>query len=244
MQLNADLGESFGSWKMGNDAEIMPFIGLANVACGYHAGDPLVMQSVIGLAKQHQVDIGAHVSYPDLAGFGRRSMQIPKRELIAIIHAQIAVLEGMAKCQNVSLSHVKPHGALYNDMMKDMQLFESIVEALSTYHYSYPLMIQALANNDAHQTFAKQHKVALIYEAFADRAYTDEGFLQPRNQANAVLNASQALEQAVKLIKHGKVKTVNGTMLKLKASTLCVHSDNEASLQLCRDIYAELAKQS
>lgn len=244
MQLNADLGESFGSWKMGDDAAIMPYIRLANVACGYHAGDPLVMQNVIHLAKTHNVDIGAHVSYPDLAGFGRRSMSIPKQELIPLIHAQIAILEGLAKCQGVSLTHMKPHGALYNDMMKDIQLFEYILQALSTYHSKYPLVIQALANNQAHQALAKKYNIHLILEAFADRAYTDDGFLQARTQPNAVLNPKQALAQASCLIEYGYVITVSGTKLRIDAATLCVHSDNEASLQLCREIHAALTQQN
>lgn len=244
MQLNADLGESFGSWKMGDDEAIMSYIALANVACGYHAGDPLVMQNAIRLAKINNIKIGAHVSYPDLMGFGRRSMRINKTELIPIIHAQIAVLEGLALCQGLSLNHVKPHGAMYNDMMRDAVVFEDIVEAIKTYHKPYPLMIQAMhsaaKNSVQYQAIASSYNVELILEAFADRAYTDEGFLQSRNKPNAVLNDEQALAQARNIIHKGRVNTVSGKTLQLNASTLCVHSDNIHAIELCKKIHALL----
>ena len=240
MQLNADLGESFGSWKMGDDEAIMPYIALANIACGYHAGDPLVMQNAIRLAKEHNIQIGAHVSYPDLTGFGRRSMQISKAELISMIHAQIAVLEGLALCQGLRLNHVKPHGAMYNDMMRDALVFEHIIEAINTYHTPYPLMIQATQSAAKYQAMASKHNVELILEAFADRAYTDDGFLESRSKPNAVLNNEQALSQAHNIIYKGSVTTVTGKTLQLNASTLCVHSDNSHAIALCKKIHSLL----
>lgn len=238
MQINADLGESYGSWNMGNDAEIMPFIDQANVACGYHAGDPLVMQTAIGLAKQHHVDLGAHISYPDLQGFGRRSMHIAQAELIPMIQAQIATLEGLAKCQNMALTHIKPHGALYNDMMQNTEVFITILRAIAGYHQPYPLVIQALVDNQQHIALAKQYGVSIILEAFADRAYTDEGYLQSRSQVGAVLSLKQAIMQASKLINRQAITSFNGKPLSIHADTLCVHSDTPVALELSEKVHA------
>lgn len=236
MYLNCDLGESFGSWRMSNDEDIMPFIHQANVACGFHAGDPIVMQQAISLAKRHKVQVGAHVSYPDLQGFGRRSMNLAANELVAIIQAQIAILEGLAKCQGLSLSHVKPHGALYNDMMLNQNIFESVLQAMHGYHHVYPLMIQALADNKEYISKAKALSVPLLFEAFADRAYTDEGFLQARHLPNAVLNHQQALAQVALLLNENKIRSVNGIMLNIKADTICVHSDTKDAIVLSKNI--------
>ena len=236
MKLNADLGESYGGWGENSDPDIMPFIDQANVACGYHAGDPKVMVSTITLLKQYDVSLGAHPSYPDLQGFGRRSMRIPADELIPMIHAQMAMLEGLAKCQGVVLEYVKPHGALYNDMMQYAQVFEDVVSAMSSYHQTLPLMIQALSNNDFHLELAERHKVPLILEAFADRRYTASGYLTSRQNEGAVLTAQEALAQAKSLIHDKQVVAENGKMINIDASTLCVHGDSPSALAMVKDI--------
>jgi UPF0271 protein len=236
MRLNADLGEHFGTWQMGNDQAIMPYIDEANIACGYHAGDALVMQQTLSLAKQHKVLAGAHVSYPDIQGFGRRSMAIKEQELIAMIQAQIAVLEGLAKCQRLTLSHVKPHGALYNDMMHNESVFEAVVKALASYHCRYPLVIQALADNQAQISIAEKYKVTIVLEAFADRRYTSTGLLVSRQISGAVLNEQEALVQAQSIVEDGQVITACGSILPISAQTLCVHSDTPDAIELCKKI--------
>jgi UPF0271 protein len=232
IKLNADLGESFGPWQSSADQDVMPYIDQASLACGYHAGDPKVLENTISLVKQYGVSLGAHPSYPDLQGFGRRSMRIPADELIPLIHAQIAVVEGMAKCQQVQLQYIKPHGALYNDMMQYPQVFEDVVTAVAKYHHVYPLMIQALANNDFHQQVAHDHGVTLMLEAFADRRYTASGFLVSRQQSGAVLNEVEAFDQAKRLILDKQVIAENNTAIDIDASTLCVHGDTPSALAL------------
>ncbi|MDK1288307.1 5-oxoprolinase subunit PxpA [Pseudoalteromonas umbrosa] len=226
MLLNCDLGESFGAWEMGLDKEAMPFIDMANVACGFHAGDPSVMQKTIALAKQHDVLLGAHPSYPDLQGFGRRSLTMAKQELINCIHYQIAALEGMAKVAGMTLSYVKPHGALYNDMMRDESILTTLIEAIHQYPSELKLMILATSRAKQHRALAQQHKVTLLMEAFADRLYTDEGMLTPRSEPHAVHSEEKLLEQVKLLAGSQSVITASGHKLALAADTLCVHGDN------------------
>ncbi|MCO7190609.1 MULTISPECIES: 5-oxoprolinase subunit PxpA [unclassified Pseudoalteromonas] len=230
MLLNCDLGESYGAWKMGLDDQVMPHIDLANIACGFHAGDPSVMASTLALAKTHKVAIGAHPSYPDLQGFGRRSMTLNEHELINTLHYQIAALEGMARVHDMTLQYVKPHGALYNDMMRDEGILVQVLKAISLYPAQLKLMILATAKQDHHLRLASQFGVELLFEAFADRLYTDEGLLSPRAQPNAVHNEAQLLAQVKQLVTQGTVTTASGRSLPLKADTLCVHGDNPDSI--------------
>jgi UPF0271 protein len=236
MKLNADIGESYGKWSLGNDAHIMPMIDQANIACGYHAGDALTMQETVRLAQEHQVALGAHVSYPDLQGFGRRSMHLSQKEIIAIVHAQMATLEGMAKCQGGSTSFVKPHGALYNDMMKDTGLFESIVLAIHNYHSPHELVIQALPNTSVFSDIAAKYGVKLQYEAFADRAYTPQGLLVGRDKVNAVLTEAQSLKQVEAILANRTFYSACNKPLNLTVDTICVHSDTPSALLLCEKI--------
>jgi UPF0271 protein len=241
MKLNADLGESYGRWQSTTDQDVMPYIDQANVACGYHAGDPKVLAATLALVKKHNVSLGAHPSYPDLQGFGRRSMRIPADELIPMLHAQIALVEGMAKCQGLNVDYVKPHGALYNDMMQFPQVFEDVVTALSSYHQVLPLMIQALINNDFHKHIAERHNVPLIFEAFADRRYTADGYLTSRQNEGAVLDEQGAIEQAKRLVQDKQVVAENGKLINIAADSLCVHGDSPSALQMVIDIRQLLA---
>ncbi|MBR8843124.1 MULTISPECIES: 5-oxoprolinase subunit PxpA [unclassified Pseudoalteromonas] len=236
MLLNCDLGESFGAWKMGLDEHVMPHIDMANVACGFHAGDPDVLEQTLKLVNTHQVTLGAHPSYPDRQGFGRRSMQLSEQEIINTLHYQIAAIEGMAKVQDLTLSYVKPHGALYNDMMKSQRILSCVIRAISHYPSELKLMVLATAQQASHQQLADDYNVSLIFEAFADRLYTDEGLLTPRSEAGAVHDKSALLAQVKQLHQQGSVTTASGKSLSLRADTLCVHGDNEASIALIEEI--------
>lgn len=234
MKLNADIGEGFGMWKMGNDAELMQLIDQANIACGYHAGDANTMQRTIALAVKNNVQIGAHVSYPDLQGFGRRSMQLPEYELIAMIQAQIACLDGLAKCQKAKVAYVKPHGALYNDMMKDERILETVVKAVADYYEPLHLMVQALSDNQISLKLADQYNVPLIFEAFSDRAYNDDARLVSRIEKNAMLTTPQALQHCEQLIQDHTITSINQVTFSLNADSICVHGDNTEAINLCR----------
>lgn len=236
MKLNCDLGESFGSWTMGMDSAVMPFIDMANIACGFHAGDADVMQQTLALAKHHQVQIGAHPSYPDRQGFGRRSMNCSAEELVNLLHYQIAALDGMAQIHGLRLSYVKPHGALYNDMMLHPAILETVFTAIASYHKPLSLMMLATAKQQQHQQQAQAEGIDLLFEAFADRRYTDEGLLMPRTKAGAVLNKADVLQQVKLLVNEGVVITESGQRLPLLADTLCVHGDNEAAIAQVQNI--------
>ncbi|MDK9683028.1 MULTISPECIES: 5-oxoprolinase subunit PxpA [Pseudoalteromonas] len=238
MKLNCDLGESFGMWKMGLDEQVMPHIDMANIACGFHAGDADVMANTLTLAKQHKVMVGAHPSYPDKQGFGRRSMAMSEKELTNCLHYQIAAIDGMAAVHGLTLEYVKPHGALYNDMMSDEQTLNIVMRAVAS--YAKPLKLMILATNQAakHKVQAKELELELILEAFADRQYTDEGKLVARSLAGSVHDKPALMDQVKQLIAHGTVTTRSGQQLALNADSLCVHGDNEAGIALIQEIKA------
>lgn len=231
MKLNCDLGESYGAWQMTVDDKIMPYVDMASIACGFHAGDPLVIQQALKSAKSHSVEIGAHPSYPDLQGFGRRSMILQHADLLALLHYQIAVIDGMARCQNMQISYVKPHGALYNDMMANTGILETVMLAISTYCKPLPLVIQATPNWQSYQDIASKHNVSVMFEAFADRRYQDNGALVSRNQPGAVLDKLNMVAQVEQMLNRGQVTTMSGKNISIKADTLCVHGDNQSALE-------------
>lgn len=241
MKLNCDLGESFGAWVVGLDTDVMPHIDQANIACGFHGGDPLVMQNTLALAKQHQVSVGAHPSYPDLVGFGRRSMACSTEEIIALIHYQVAALDGMAAVQGLSVEYVKPHGALYNDMMKKPKVFEAILTALAQYPKNLTLMLQATPEIEDYKAQARKLGITVFSEAFADRCYDDEGRLLARSQSGAVLNKAAMLAQVKQLTEQGSITTVSGKVIPLNVDSLCVHGDNPEGVQAIREIKALLS---
>ncbi len=235
--LNCDMGESYGSWTMGCDEAVMPLVDLANIACGYHASDPVTMTRTVLLAKQAGTRIGAHPSYPDLQGFGRRSMQCTPLEIVSMVQYQLGALAGIAKVHGLSLSHVKPHGALYNDMMQSEQVLRAVLEAVATYDASLPLMVLATADNEAVGRVADEFGVRLWFEAFADRAYDERGFLAPRSMPGAVHDDPETIvAQSIRLASSGQVLTLEGKTLTLNATTLCVHGDNNESVQALRRI--------
>lgn len=228
--LNCDLGESYGSWKMGSDAHAMPHIDQANIACGFHGGDPLVMKNTLALAKQHDVMVGAHPGYPDLVGFGRRSMNCSADEIIALVNYQVSALDGMAKIQDIDLAYVKPHGALYNDMMAKQPVRAAIMQAISEYYRPLRLMLQATPEADQHREEAGEVGIELWFEAFADRCYDDDGKLLARSKPDAVHTSEKMLDQVRQICQQGTVTSISGHTLNLAPDTLCVHGDNEAGV--------------
>ena len=242
IRLNCDLGESFGSWMMGLDEAVMPHIDQANIACGFHAGDPLVLQKTLSLAKENNVTIGAHPGYPDLVGFGRRSINATPAELKAMVQYQIAAIDGMAQTQGLTLSYVKPHGAMYNDMMKDSAVRSTIMQAIAEYHRPLVLMLQSTPEAEQLQEEARAFGLELWFEIFADRCYDDDGKLLARTKPGAVHTKDKMLAQVKQLKEEGTVTTVSGHTLNLRADTLCVHGDNMEgvnAIQQIRELISE-----
>lgn len=233
--LNCDMGESFGAWKMGADEQVMPWIDMANVACGFHASDPHVMSRTIDLAIEHEVMIGAHPSYPDLQGFGRRAMAFSEQEISELLIYQIGALKALCESKNARLDYVKPHGALYHDMMTQPDVFRAVVDAVSC--FNVPLMIMATANNQDFLDIADLYDVPLLFEAFADRTYQGNGRLMPRSEAGAVLTKEEDIINQVKQIaRYGKVTSADGFVIPMEADTLCVHGDNNEAIALIEKI--------
>ncbi|MDV6314929.1 5-oxoprolinase subunit PxpA [Idiomarina sp. HP20-50] len=234
--LNSDIGESFGAWTMGADDLIMPHIDCANVACGFHASDPLTMLKTVKLAKQHNVTIGAHPAYPDLVGFGRRHMALKADEVTALIQYQVGALQGICAGQKTTVSYVKPHGALYGDMLSDGQQFDAVCEAIaalqSDYDTSLPLMVMATPENDAWRSRAKKLDVELWFEGFADRSYDDNGQLRSRSCSDAVHDDNDAIyAQAEAFAKGRPIESVSGKSLQIEIDSLCVHGDNPKTIE-------------
>jgi len=217
---------------------VMPDIDQANIACGFHGGDPLTMRNTLALAAQHGVTVGAHPAYPDLVGFGRRSMRLSADEIIASVHYQVAALDGMARTQGLQLAYVKPHGALYNDMMADATVRDAIMRALASYHRPLALMLQATPESAEHRQEADNYGLTLLFEAFADRCYDDDGKLLARSKPGAVHSREKMLAQVEQLQREGTVTNVSGDILALQADTLCVHGDNLEGVQAIEAIRA------
>lgn len=241
--LNCDIGESFGAWKMGLDDEVMPHIDWANVACGFHAGDPSVMKKTVQLAQKHNVVVGAHPSYPDLNGFGRRSMKCSAQELTDLIQYQVGALAGIAKVVGTSIDYVKPHGALYNDMMAEPAVLRTVFEAVRTYDARLAIVVLATTENDAVRQLAMELDVQVKFEAFADRAYTVSGLLVPRTQKGAVHHDVETIvKQAQKISRGEPLQTLDGKTIVIEADTLCVHGDNASSIEAIKSIRAALSR--
>ena len=238
MLLNCDLGESYGSWTMGLDHQVMPFINQANIACGFHGGDPLTIQKTLVLAEKHNVTVGAHPAYPDLVGFGRRSMNLAPAELAATLLYQISALDGMALSEKQTLSYVKPHGALYNDMMAKADVRATIMQAIAHFHRPITLMLQATPNANLHREEATEYGIELQFEAFADRCYDNDGALLARSKPGAVHNREKMLAQVLQLRDFGTVTTVDGELIELRPDTLCVHGDNAEGVAAIQEIRA------
>ncbi|WP_417506769.1 5-oxoprolinase subunit PxpA [Marinomonas gallaica] len=237
MKLNCDMGEAFGTWKMGMDEQIMPYVDQANIACGFHASDPLTMAKTVALAKQHNVTIGAHPAYPDLVGFGRRNMDIAPTELKALIQYQVGALQGICKAHGTQVTYVKPHGALYNTMMADFSVLETVMQAVSELDPTLVLMVMAIPESDQVRALAEKYQLTLWFEAFSDRLYTDEGRLTPRKQSGAVHQTFDLIEQQVlQLSEQGVLTTESGQLLAIQADTICVHGDGAHAVEAVQRI--------
>jgi UPF0271 protein len=241
MKLNCDLGESFGAWTMGQDEEVMPYIDMANVACGFHASDPSIMAHTVTLARAHGVQIGAHPSYQDLAGFGRRSIDHSAAEIRGLMWYQLGALEGICGAHGTTVEYVKPHGALNNDMMRDTGILQAVMEAVAAYHDGLPLMIPATVHSPEHSALAERLGLPLIFEVFADRAYDDNGRLVPRSQPGAIHDDPDTIvAQAMTLATRGGLYSRSGQWLTLPADSLCVHGDNAHALAATRAVRSAL----
>lgn len=224
LNLNADLGESFGPWPMGDDTRLLNVVDSANIACGFHAGDPLVMSTTLKAAIALSVSLGAHPAFPDLQGFGRRTMSIPDDELFALVQYQIAALDGMARARGVALTHVKPHGALNNLACEDATTASVIAEAILDLNGDLILLAPVLSClADAGKTCG----LTIALEIFADRAYTETGTLVSRRLPGAVLEtAEECIDHVNRMIEANGVVTINGTTLPTPFHSVCVHGDN------------------
>jgi len=239
IDLNADLGESFGTWRLGDDETLLTLITSANVACGFHAGDPLTLQRTCANAVANGVAIGAQVSYRDLAGFGRREMVVPPAELTAEVLYQIAALDGIARTEGGRVSYVKPHGALYNRAIRDPVQAAAIVEAVRRYDPALPLLTLPHGEVAAAGTAAG---LTMVTEAFADRAYLDDGTLMPRGQPGAVLtDPEQVAGRAVGMATGQVVTSASGQQVPVPARSLCIHGDTAGAVGLARAVRAALA---
>jgi len=241
IDINCDLGESYGEFKVGNDAEIMPHITSANVACGFHAGDPVTMAQTINLAKKQKVAVGAHPGFPDLMGFGRREMQLASEEAKNYVIYQISALQGFAKTANLSLQHVKPHGALYNMAVKDEKLSKAIAEAAKAVDNN--LIVFAPSNSVLARIVAK-NGLRVAYELFADRAYNSDGSLVSRKQSNAIIHEpKKVVERVAQAVKERTVLAIDGKIVNLgEVHTVCVHGDTPNAAELAKNLNEGLVK--
>lgn len=234
IDLNADLGESFGRYTLGMDEEIMEVISSANIACGFHAGDPMVMERTVRLAAEAGIAIGAHPGFPDLMGFGRRNMAVSPEEARAYILYQLGALDAFLRPMGIRMRHVKPHGALYNMAAADEQLARAICGAVKDFDpelrlvgLSGSLLIRA----------AEKTGLRAISEVFADRAYEADGSLVSRRKPGAIISDErEALRRVIRMVKEGKVKAINGEEIAIRAESVCVHGDGEKALLFAKSI--------
>ena len=242
IDLNSDIGESFGNYTLGLDAEVIPFISSANIACGYHAGDPTVMRETVSLAKANGVALGAHPGLPDLVGFGRRNMDVTMEEIKDVVTVQIGALQAVAALQGARLQHVKPHGALYNMAVKNPAIWDVVAEVMATLDPRLILFVLSGSDRKELEEIGRRRGIRVAFEFFADRAYNPDGSLVSRKLPGAVICDQETVEARVlKLVQEGRVTAVDGSSIDLKADTICVHGDNPEAVALAKKIRATLA---
>lgn len=238
IDLNADVGESFGAYAIGHDPGLMKSITSANIAAGFHAGDPSVLRATIRRAKAHGVAVGAHPSFPDLAGFGRREMKMSPHEVEDLVLYQIAAVAGVAQVEGLTLQHVKPHGALYNMSSRDASLAGAIVKAVAA--FSPGVILLGLPGSELLKA-GKAAGLRVAAEVFADRAYEPDGSLVTRSRLGSIIHDVDAVvARAVGMAKDGMVDAIDGTRIKLQADTICVHSDTPGADDLAAKLRAAL----
>lgn len=242
IDLNCDLGESFGNYKIGLDEEVIKFISSANIACGFHASDPLVMAKTVSLAKENGVKVGAHPGFPDLVGFGRRNMNVSAAELKAMVQYQIGALSSFCKSNGVKMNHVKPHGAMYNMAAKDSKLALAIAEGIAEVDDS--LILLGLSGSEMLEA-AKKVGLKSAAEVFADRNYEEDGSLVARTKPDAIIaDENEGIERVIKMIKFHKVKAVTGKEIEICPDSICVHGDNPKALNFVKIIRERLLSEN
>ena len=238
VDLNSDLGESFGAYTIGMDNDVIAHISSANIACGYHAGDPLVMDKTVAAAKEAGVAVGAHPGYPDLIGFGRRNIACSPKDAKAYVKYQLGALMAFAKAHGVAVQHCKPHGALYNQAAKDPALAQAIAEAIAEVDAS--IILLGLACSEM-ITAGEKAGLKVASEVFADRAYQADGTLVPRSKEGAVIHdKDEAIRRTIRMVKEGKVTAITGEEVDLKADSVCVHGDNPSAVEFVKNIRAAM----
>lgn len=236
IDLNCDMGESYGAWSMGHDAEILPLVSSANIACGFHAGDPATMRKTVAGALGNGVAIGAHPGLPDLVGFGRRNMDITPQQAYDMVVVQVGALAATAVSQGGRLHHVKAHGALYNMAVRDASLARALAQAVRDVDSS--LVFYALASSDMAR-IASEVGLRVAHEVFADRTYQPDGSLTPRSRPDAMIEDPQvSIRQVLRMVQEGRVTAVDGTDVEVRADTLCIHGDQPGAVVFAKAIRA------
>lgn len=239
IDLNSDLGEGFGPFRVGADDALFPLISSANVACGFHGGDPLMMEQTVARARAQGVAVGAHPGYPDRAGFGRRAMAATPTEIRADVLYQIAAFAGFCRAAGVSMQHVKAHGALYNQAVSDRAVADAIAQAVRDFD---PGLRFFAIPGSALDAAGQAAGLTVVREAFADRAYLADGSLVPRSRPGAVIeDADLVAERMVRLVREGEIETLDGTVLAMQADTICIHSDTPTAVVLAETISGRFA---
>lgn len=241
VDLNSDLGESFGCYKIGMDEEVLKHITSANIACGFHAGDPIQMDKTVKLAMKNNVQIGAHPGFMDVIGFGRREMKISKDEVKAYVKYQLGALNSFVISNGANIQHVKAHGALYNMAAKDYDIALSIAQAV--YEVDKNIILLGLANSSIIDA-GKDVGLRVANEVFADRAYNSDGTLVSRSLEGAIIyDPNIAIKRVIKMVKENKVEDINGKDIDIKADSICVHGDNPKAIEFVKSIKSELIKE-
>jgi UPF0271 protein len=237
IDINADLGEGFGLWRLGDDVALLSVVTSANIACGFHAGDPAIMQRTCAAAVERGVVIGAQVSYRDLAGFGRREMDVAPEELTAEVLYQVAALDGIARAEGGRVRYVKPHGALYNRIVRDPVQAAAVAAAVAAYDPALPVL--TLPGSVLHQVA----DLSVVNEAFADRAYTPAGTLLSRRESGAVIHdVTRVTARALRMAVEGMVETTDGTEVRVDARSICVHGDTPGAVEIAQAVREALEK--
>ena len=241
VDLNSDIGESFGNYKLGLDEEVVKYISSANIACGWHAGDPMVMENTVTMAVKEEVGLGAHPGYPDLMGFGRRELKTASEEAKNYIKYQIGALWAFAQSKEAKLQHVKPHGAFYNMAARDAELAKAIAQGI--YEVDKDLILVGLANSELTKA-GKEVGLKVANEVFADRAYNPDGTLVSRKKEGAVIHDTNlAISRVLRMVKEGKVEAINGKDISIQADTICVHGDNPQAVAFVKTIRNTLQRE-